>query len=227
MSGAEETCWTRIRAAADGDEHARSEFARRYLPAVRAYLAARWRSAASRVELEDAVQDVFLACFRENGVLSRADAGRPGGFRAYLYGVVRNVACDAESKRARVAGRESGSESELGDVSDHGERLSTVFDRAWARTLVREAALLQERKAAELGTEARRRVELLRLRFQHDLPIREIAARWGVEAEHLHREYARARREFKVALLEVVGFHHPGAAAEAERECERLMALLG
>ena len=40
-------------------------------------------------------------------------------------------------------------------------------------------------------------------------------------------EYARARQEFREALLEVVAFHHPGPAAEVERECASLVALLG
>ena len=49
-------------------------------------------------ELEDVVQEVFVTCFKEDGPLSRADPERPGGFRAYLYGVVRNVAtCHLEA----------------------------------------------------------------------------------------------------------------------------------
>ena len=227
MSSAEETCWTRIQAAAGGDAAARADFARRYSPAVRAYLAARWKSGPLREEIDDALQDVFLECFRENGVLAKADADRPGGFRAYLFGVVRNVATDVESKKARLSGRESGAESELQEVSTHEQRLSTVFDRAWAQALVREAAKRQSQNARALGAEAEKRVELLRLRFQEDLPIREIASRWEADPDQLHHEYARARREFKDALLEVVSYHHPGAPAEAERECERMMALLG
>src|SRR5262245_53587095 len=40
----EATCWTMIRDAAGGDPAARERFARVYLPVVKAYLAARWRS---------------------------------------------------------------------------------------------------------------------------------------------------------------------------------------
>jgi DNA-directed RNA polymerase specialized sigma24 family protein len=63
-----------------------------------------------------------------------------------------------------------------------------------------------------------RRVELLRLRFQEGMPIREIARLRGVDAASLHHEYARARREFRSALRDVIAFHHPGAPEEIDRE---------
>jgi RNA polymerase sigma-70 factor (ECF subfamily) len=47
-----------------------------------------------------------------------------------------------------------------------------------------------------------------------------------VDAAALHHEYARARREFKTALLEVMAFYHPGSATEAERECAELLEYL-
>jgi hypothetical protein len=72
---------------------------------------------------------------------------------------------------------------------------------------------------------ARGRVELLRLRFQDSLPIREIAQRWSMDAAALHYEYARARQEFKAALMEVAAFHHPGAA-DIEQACADLLLSL-
>ena len=63
------TCWTLIRAAAAGQAAEREEFSRRYLAPVRAYLAARWRASPILGELDDAVQEVFVACFREGGAL--------------------------------------------------------------------------------------------------------------------------------------------------------------
>ena len=38
---------------------------------------------------------------RAGGLLDRARADQPGGFRAFLYGAVRNVALRAEARRAR------------------------------------------------------------------------------------------------------------------------------
>lgn len=71
-------------------------------------------------------------------------------------------------------------------------------------------------------------MQLLRLRFGGGLAIRDIAGRWGEDAARLHHEYAAARDEFRAALREVVAFHHPGGtAAEADRRCGELLAVLG
>jgi RNA polymerase sigma-70 factor (ECF subfamily) len=89
-----------------------------------------------------------------------------------------------------------------------------------------EAAQLMKRRAGERGGEAVQRVELLRLRFEDNLPIRTIAERWGVPAARLHHAYALARQEFRSALLEVVAFHQPGSPAEVEQEAAGLLRSL-
>ncbi len=223
----ESTCWTLIQAAGAGSTGDREQFARRYGPVVRAYLASRWHSSPCRGDLDDAVQEVFLECFKQGGVLERAERGRSGGFRPFLYGVVRNVALRLEAQRNRRRDRLSPEALDLAGVPDAEANLSRVFDRAWARALLREAAQCQELQARQAGEAACRRLELLRLRFHEELPIREIARRWGTPAEVLHHEYARARQEFKRALLEVVAFHHPGSPAEVEQECANLLGCLG
>lgn len=65
MRSSESTCWTMIRDAAAGDPAGREEFAQRYLGVIRAYLAARWRGAALREDIDDATQAVFVECFRQ------------------------------------------------------------------------------------------------------------------------------------------------------------------
>src|SRR6516165_1405703 len=102
MSTQESTCWTVIRAAAAGSPADRDELARRYLGVVRAYLAARWRGSRLWPDLDDAVQEVFVECFRQGGALEAAGAGRVPSFRAFLYGVVRNVARRFESRPVRA-----------------------------------------------------------------------------------------------------------------------------
>jgi RNA polymerase sigma-70 factor (ECF subfamily) len=224
MSEPESTCWTVIEAAAAGCSRGRDEFVHRYAPVVLAYLAARWRSSPCLRDLDDAVQEVFVECFKQGGVLDRAQRGR--GFRAYLCGVVRNIARRVETDRGRRRENQAPTDVELADVASDEESLSRVFDRAWARSLLREAARLQAIRAKQAGPPACRRVELLRLRFHEGLPIRTIAARWQADAAELHHEYARARQEFKAALLEVVAFHHPGSPEDIERECGQLLTLL-
>ena len=112
------------------------------------------------------------------------------------------------------------------------KRVLGIFDKAWAISLMKEAAQLHEKRAQEKtkenkkGIGALKRVELLQLRFKENLPIREIALLWNVEAAVLHKEYAHARREFKAALLEVVRFHYDGSPAEVERECINLLEFV-
>jgi RNA polymerase sigma-70 factor (ECF subfamily) len=124
------------------------------------------------------------------------------------------------------AGRPAAAVLDWDQVADDGPSLSQVFDRAWAAALVREAGQRQAEIARTRGPEAERRVELLRLRFHDGLPIREIARLWQADPARLHHEYATARREYREALREVVAFHQPGAAADVERACAELLALL-
>ena len=205
------TCWTLLRDAAAGGEASRAEFAARYVPVVRAYLAARWRGSNLLQELDDTVQEVFIECLRDGGLLDRARADRPGGFRAFLYGAVRNVALRIEVQRGAAARPRALRQSDLQGIPDSEEALSRVYDRAWAKAVVREAAERQSVLAAQRGEAALRRVELLRLRFHEGMPIREIARLWGLDAATLHHEYARAREEFRSALRDVIAFHHPGS----------------
>src|SRR5215213_7335839 len=138
MPASESTCWTVIRGAAAGSPADREELARRYLGVIRAYLGARWRVSGLRTDLDDAVQEVFVECFRSGGALEAAVSGRVPNFRAFLYGVVRNVARRFEGRPARAAGP-------LAEVPADEESLSRTFERSWARALMAEAAGLQRR----------------------------------------------------------------------------------
>ncbi|HEX5054278.1 MAG TPA: sigma-70 family RNA polymerase sigma factor [Planctomycetota bacterium] len=218
------TCWTLIRAAAAGQSEQREEFTRRYLPAVRAYFGARWRTSPLRSEMDDAVQEVFVACFREGGVLARARP-EPGGFRAFLFGVIRNVALHLERTRARRDRKQEVGVADR-DAPDEEPSASRAYDRAYARAVMQEAARVMAARAQVAGTAARRRVEILRLRFQEGLPIREIARLWQCDAIELHREHAKAAREFKSALRIVVGLSERCAPDRLEQECKRLLDLL-
>src|SRR5262245_24409863 len=219
MSTSESTCWTVIRAAAAGSPAGREELARRYLGVARAYLAARWRGSALRDDLDDATQEVFVECFRQGGAVEVAGAGRVPDFRAFLYGVVRNVARRFEGRPGHAAGP-------LPDVMADEVSQSRLFDRAWAQAIMAEAAQLQRQRAAEGGPEAVQRVELLRLRFEDGLPVRAIAELWGADAARLHHAYALARQEFRAALLAILAFHQPGSPAELEQEAASLLRAL-
>jgi RNA polymerase sigma-70 factor (ECF subfamily) len=223
---ADVTCWTLIESAADGDRRARDDFVERYLPVVRAYLQARWRNRLSKTELEDAVQEVFVECLKDAGVLEKNRARRGAGFRAYLFGAVRNIALRVEEARSRKLDtpRTDSFHADLLPADDKSS--SRVFDQAWAASIMREAAERQAETARSAGPAALRRVELLRRIFQEGEKIADLAREWDVQAESLHREYAKARTEFAAALKAVVAFHVPESDGAVERECRDLMALL-
>jgi RNA polymerase sigma-70 factor (ECF subfamily) len=92
--------------------------------------------------------------------------------------------------------------------------------------MVARAADRQRAWAVSAGPAALRRVEILQLRFGEDLPIRDIAARLDEPADRVHREYAKAREEFKQALRAELALHGQGTAADVERECQDLLAAL-
>ncbi|MEE2712734.1 MAG: sigma factor [Planctomycetota bacterium] len=212
-----------VRDAARGDEGARGLFVSAYLGVVRAYLGARWRGARLIDRLDDAVQDVFLECFRDAGALERLDNTRGSSFRTFLYGVVRNVGRRYEERVG--LGREVNPPSGF-DVDAGDESLSLVFDRLWAQAVLDRAGERQRARAEMNGAQGLRRLELLHLRFVKGLPVREIAAQWKADAAVLHEELRKARKEFKEALREEVRFHLSGPGEAVDRECLRLLSLL-
>jgi RNA polymerase sigma-70 factor (ECF subfamily) len=215
MPQGEDTRWSVIRRVRDGDASAGAEFAETYGPVVRAILCARWRGSQLLSDVEDTAQDVFVDLLKPDGALRRADSEAPGGFRAYLYGVVRIAIRRAEERHRLRRERTSGDSSPPPEPSAPDESVSRAFDRAWARALLKQAAALQKARAAAQGPAALRRVELLHLRFNEDRPIREIAALWGEDPSRVHHQYAQAREEFKAALRDLVEETEPGLSADA------------
>jgi RNA polymerase sigma factor (sigma-70 family) len=217
MTSPDLTCWTLIQNAVVGNATARDRFARLYEPIVRAYLGNRWKQSTHSVD--DAVQDVFVELFKPGGALGKVEADRDGGFRAYLYGIVRNVAMRHESLRPIANPLPS-------DHPDSDTSLAAAFDKAWATTLLREAARRQKDRAED--ERSQQRVELLQMRFQRGMPIRDIAVEWNKDPAWLHHEYATAKEEFRTALHSVVAFHQPTAThGEIDRACGELIGLLG
>lgn len=220
MIPADATCWTLIHAAAAGDGPARDHFARLYEPVARTYFATRWQRSPVLPSVDDAVQDVFVECFKSQGVLDKVTDSPPDGFRLFFHGVLRNIARRHESNRK--AAQLIADDHAADDTS-----LSRAFDRAWAQSLLKEAARVQADIAAQTSERAVKRVELLRLRFQEGLPIRDIAERWNEDPAKLHHEYATARDEFRNALVCVMAFHLPGAAeAQLATACREVLELL-
>lgn len=220
------TCWTLIEGAADGSADDRSEFARRYEPVVRAFLAARWRGTPLEQEIDDAVQEVFVECLRDRGALQNASPNSPGsGFRGFLYGVTRNVFRRLEERRANRRESPPGSRFSFSGIEADEESLASTFDRAWSLTLLDEANEVHAARARVAGEEAVQRLEILRLRLNHELPIRKIAEQLDLPVDAVHYEYRKARREFLTALEAVLEFHYPADPEGRQRELQRLRDL--
>lgn len=224
LSPSPSTAWEVIQAAASGSPSARAEFVQRYGAFIRQQLAARWQRSPLLAQIDDAQQEVFVECLKPQGVLARADASVPEGFRALLGAVVRNVALRTETRLQRQRCVDEVPASQLAaDTSTVGRS----FDRQWAVELLRTAAEEQARHAASAGEAAVRRVELLRLRFEEGLSIPDIAARWDRDASYVHHQYAKARADFQRALLAVLAARYPDLPADQLREqCQQLVLLL-
>ena len=193
--------------------------------AVRMYLKARWSNPLMQGYVDDATQEVFVECFRDNSPLKRIGKNTTSSFRAYLYGLVRNTARNFEKRLAAPRNQPGASLSRI-EIASDDPSLSMVFDRAWARMIIKQAGEKHRENAKQKGESALRRVELLTMRFQHGIPIRHIADEWNVDAAILHREYAKARDEFRTAMRDVIRFNHSGTDAEIEDEIKLVIQLL-
>ncbi len=223
----EETCWTMLHGVAAGEQRARDAFGERYLPIVRKYLLARWRGLRFASHTDDATQEVFFEFLREDGALHRAIAEAKRSFGAYLFGVTCNVARRYESGQRQ--GRNQVVPEPIDDFEFAGpdEPASEIFQKGWAQALIEAAAAHLRERAGESDDRARSRVDLLELKFAEGLPVREIAKRWNEDPAIVHREYAKARKEFHASLREVIQFHHPGSPAEVEDELVQILAGFG
>lgn len=222
---ADATCWTLVRSAAAGDDDARLQFSRTYEKVARDFLRSRWRGRRLLADVEDAAQEVFLEFLKPGGALGRAEEGE-GSFRALLFAVCRNVARRFEEQaihHRRLLPADTAWARELA-ADEPGQR--TLFDRAWAEVVLQEARDLHRSRCEREGDAGRLRFRILDRRFGDGDPIRDLAREWGLAAQDLHNAYRKARREFYACLREVVAYHAPNAT-DLDRECERLLELLG
>lgn len=201
------TSWSLIELAASGDAVGREEFARRYDPVVRSVICARWKLSREHADVDDATQEVFVRCFRENGPLARADRQRPQGFRAYLYGIVRNVTAEAERRegsRREVTGDQT---EQLKAAESREAALSQVFERAWHRLILQETAELLDRRAT--GPRRVAAQSALHLRMHGGVKPAEIATRLGIEVSVVYELIREAKAQYRAAFLEVMASHYP------------------
>ncbi len=226
MARSDSTCWSVVLQAAAGDPVQREEFARRYDPVIRAYLATRWRLPRDHADVADASQEVFLQCFRDRGALERLDPDRPGGLRAFLYGVTAKTASELERKGARW--RRNTSRDPIDPELHAAAELSNsrAFDKAWATMIAREARGLLIERAKNGTAVSRRRLYCLEQRYFNGKSPREIAPELGIDAQRVSELLYEGKLEYRAALFEIVASYFPKASErEIEDRCREIAGL--
>jgi RNA polymerase sigma-70 factor, ECF subfamily len=160
-----------IAAVAAGDDTALRELFTRHTP----WLAARLRAALPPPDIEDVLQETFLAVWRG------ARAYRPQGTpRAWMWVIARNQAALLLRRRGPVA-------EPLPEIPQ------ADLDPA-------EAALVRAEIAAALAVLPGLEGDVLRLMYVEDRPVAEVAALLGVPAGTVKSRAYRARRLLRLAL---------------------------
>jgi RNA polymerase sigma-70 factor, ECF subfamily len=157
-----------IAALAAGDETALRELFARHAP----WLAARLRAALPAAEVEDALQETFLAVWR--GAVSYRPRGTP---RAWMWVIARNQA-------ALLLRRRGPALAVLGEVPHGG------LDPA-------ETAMIRADIATALSGPGG---EVLRLMYVQDRPVAEVASLLGIPAGTVKSRAHRARRLLRATL---------------------------
>jgi RNA polymerase sigma-70 factor (ECF subfamily) len=170
---------------AAGDDTALRELFSRHAP----WLAARLRAALPAAEVEDVLQETFLAVWRGAG--GYRPCGAAGG---WLWGIARRQAALLLRRRGPAA-------AVLPDEVTAGARQAAdPAEVALARADLAAAV-------AALGRPGDPEREVWRLLYVEDRPVAEVAALLGVPAGTVKSRAHRARRRLRAAL-------RGGAAAE-------------
>src|SRR5579862_687115 len=160
-----------IAALAAGDDTALRELFARHAP----WLAARLRAALPPPDVEDVLQETFLAVWK--GAKSYRPRGTP---QAWMWVIARNQAALLLRRRGP-------------DAAPLPEGAPAGRDPA-------EAALDRADIAAALAALSGPEGDVLRLRYVEDRPVAEVAVMLGVPAGTVKSRVHRARRLLRVAL---------------------------
>jgi RNA polymerase sigma-70 factor, ECF subfamily len=164
---------------AGGDDAALRDLFNRHAP----WLAARLRAVLPPSDVEDVLQETFLAVWK--GARNYTPQGAAGG---WLWGIARRQA--ALLLRRRGPGTVA--------LPDEASGLAGVGDDAAEAALVR--ADLEAAAAAALGPPAGPEREVWRLMYLEDRPIAEVAELMGVPEGTVKSRAHRARRLLRAAL---------------------------
>jgi RNA polymerase sigma-70 factor (ECF subfamily) len=167
-----------IGAVAAGDDSALRELFLRHAP----WLAARLRSVLSAADVEDVLQETFVAVWR--GAKRYRSDGKPG---AWLWGIARRQA-------AMFVRRSSPTALVLPAVfAVDGREADDPAETALSRELLAQAV-------RALGPEGSAEREVWRLMYVEDRPLAEVAEVLGVPEGTVKSRAHRVRRRLRAAL---------------------------
>jgi RNA polymerase sigma-70 factor, ECF subfamily len=165
-----------IAAMAAGDDTALRELFSRHAP----WLAARLRSVLPAPDVEDVLQETFLAVWRGAG--GYRPQGAAGG---WLWGIARRQAALWLRRRGRAASLVTA----LAEMPAAGDPVDAALSRAELADAV-----------AALGPPGGPEREVWRLLYEEDRPVAEVAQLMGVPEGTVKSRAHRARRLLRAAL---------------------------
>jgi RNA polymerase sigma-70 factor (ECF subfamily) len=173
-----------IAAVAGGDDAALRELFSRHAP----WLAARLRRALPAAEVEDVLQETFLAVWRGAGGYW-AGGSQPGGAGSaggWVWGIARRQA-------ALFLRRRGPAQLPLADIEAVGRHAPDPVEAAVLRAELAEAV-------GTLGPAGSPNREVWRLMYEEDRPVAEVAELTGVPEGTVKSRAHRARKQLRAAL---------------------------
>ena len=168
-----------IAAVAGGDDAGLRELFSRHAP----WLAARLRAVLPAAEVEDVLQETFLAVWRDAGGYQPGGSGSAGG---WMWGIARRQA-------ALLLRRRGPAELLLPAIDAGGRHVADPAEAAVFRAELAEAV-------SALGPAGSPNREAWRLMYVEDLPVAEVAELTGVPEGTVKSRAHRARRLMRAAL---------------------------
>jgi DNA-directed RNA polymerase specialized sigma24 family protein len=208
---------------------AREEFARRYAPAIRAYVGA---LVHDREEAEELAQGFYTDVILSGRLLQRYDPAR-GAFRPFLKQALRNYVVSAARSRGRQKRNPQGEVVRPDQQSAGWEPFGPVtrppeaaFHEAWVRSLLGEALTRVRAICAARDQIAHFEIFAGRYLSRSDEPPSwgELGRRWQLDGKTARSRADTVASHFRAVLAELVT-PEVGTGASAGTEIRRLLAL--
>jgi RNA polymerase sigma factor (sigma-70 family) len=212
------TLWTRVEAAASGQEQALEWLVNSYYVPVHAVvvkLLRSWRVPDGDALADDFVQSAFLQLLNDPSPLQRASREHGGRFRSYMIAVVKGLVRNELRKHRR---RASNTDPELMDTfgsPDNGDGADKELEQVWLSGVLLEAferLRIEYRKAGHDEESC-----IVAMSVLEERKVADIAKTMDWKAEDVSRVLWRARGRMRHHVKSVVRDQHNAWQAESGR----------